>query len=123
VRAVAAMAAGDAEAGLEQARLALELEHKQDPPSGPPMSVKPAGELYAELLLEAGRPAEAEAQFRAALEYIPARSPSRLGLARAVARQDRAEEASRLYAELLEVWSGTDPELAGLAVASASAGS
>jgi tetratricopeptide (TPR) repeat protein len=123
VRAVAAMAGGDAEAALAQAELAVALERRRDPPSGPPIPIKPSGELYAELLLEAGLLPEAEAQFRAALDYIPSRSPARLGLARAVARQGRTAQAKRLYAELLEVWSGSDAELDALtAVASADGG-
>jgi len=57
---------------------------------GPPMPLKPAHELYGELLLKAGRPQEASRQFERALQRAPGRALSQRGLARA-----QAESASR----------------------------
>jgi tetratricopeptide (TPR) repeat protein len=52
---------------------------------GPPALIKPAQEQYAEVLLDAGRPAEAIAQFKGALERARNRRLSRAGLERASA--------------------------------------
>jgi tetratricopeptide (TPR) repeat protein len=57
---------------------------------GPPMPLKPAHELYGELLLKAGRPQEASRQFELALQRAPGRGLSVRGLVRA-----QAESASR----------------------------
>jgi predicted negative regulator of RcsB-dependent stress response len=50
-------------------------------PSGPPDPIKPAFELYGELLAEAGRDKEAAAAFEQALLRTPNRTPSVKGLA------------------------------------------
>jgi hypothetical protein len=47
---------------------------------GPPFPVKPARELLGEALLEAGRTAEAAAQFTLALKRNPARAAALRGL-------------------------------------------
>jgi tetratricopeptide (TPR) repeat protein len=78
--AVAAGRAGDAVARMQEA---VALERELPPPLGPPRPIKPASELFGEILLELGRPREAAAQFEKALERWPNRSASRLGLARA----------------------------------------
>lgn len=44
-------------------------------PSGPPDPIKPAMELYGEMLLEAGQPAQAAAAFEKSLERTPNRTP------------------------------------------------
>jgi hypothetical protein len=54
----------DAIATMQQATA---LEEKMPPPSGPPPVIKPAHELFGEILLRAGRPAEAAPQFATAL--------------------------------------------------------
>jgi predicted Zn-dependent protease len=50
---------------------------------GPPTPLKPAHELYGELLLKAGRPQEARQQFELALQRTPNRALSLRGLAKA----------------------------------------
>jgi len=52
---------------------AVALEDKLGPPSGPPDTIKPAHELYGELLARSGRIAEAHEQFRQALLRTPNR--------------------------------------------------
>ena len=52
---------------------------------GPPALIKPAQEQYAEMLLDAGRPSDAIAQFEGALERARNRRLSRAGLERAAA--------------------------------------
>ncbi len=63
---------------------AVELEDALGPPSGPPDTIKPAHELYGELLLRTGRMADAHEQFRQALLRTPKRRLSMKGEAAAV---------------------------------------
>ncbi|GIV58069.1 MAG: hypothetical protein KatS3mg042_0982 [Rhodothermaceae bacterium] len=76
---------------------------------GPPDIVKPAHELYGELLLAAGRPAEARARFEAALARAPRRALSLLGLARAAAAAGDPTTARQARADLDAVWHRADP--------------
>jgi hypothetical protein len=62
---------------------AVGLERELPPPLGLPRPIKPASELFGEILFELGRPREAAVQFEKALARWPNRSASRLGLARA----------------------------------------
>ncbi len=62
---------------------AVALEDRLGPPSGPPDTIKPAHELYGELLLRTGRKAEAGEQFRQALLRTPNRRLSLIGAGQA----------------------------------------
>ena len=85
---------GNAAGGIEQVRAAsasaahLEFEY------GPPWSVKPLDELLGELLLAAGRPAEAVAAFRKTLVEFPNRRLASEGLRAAVAKLGMGTGAS-----------------------------
>ena len=83
LEAALAMARGDDDAaeGLLVETTALEAE--LNTPSGPPLPMKPAHELYGEFLLSQGRLEEAAAQFDKALERTPNRIRSVRGLGRA----------------------------------------
>jgi len=98
---------------------AVDIEEDLDPPSGPPYPIKPAHELYGEVLLELGRLAEAREQFERSLLRTPNRTASLLGAARAAAAQGDAEAARAHYGKLLAVWHGADADLPGLAEARA----
>ena len=50
---------------------------------GPPAIVKPSHEIYGEVLLALGRPADAQTRFEKALQRAPRRTLSLVGLARA----------------------------------------
>jgi tetratricopeptide (TPR) repeat protein len=76
-------ARGDKDAALALAKDAAEIERTLSAPSGPPEPIKPAFELYGELLLDAGRAREAVQAFQEALLRTPKRTPSVNGLARA----------------------------------------
>ena len=52
---------------------------------GPPVSVKPPHEFFGELLLQAGRPKEAMAEFDRSLKTAPGRALSLKGRERALA--------------------------------------
>ena len=64
---------------------ATTIELTLDPPSGPADPIKPSFELYGQLLLGLNRPAEAAAQFQAALTRMPNRRAALEGLKRATA--------------------------------------
>ena len=101
VAAVRQMKSGDADAAIAAARSAAGMERQyMRVPSGPPKPMKPAGELYASILLEAGRVAEAIAAFEQSLAWIPKRTPSMLGLARATAAAGDENKARELYSRI-----------------------
>jgi tetratricopeptide (TPR) repeat protein len=83
VLAVIAMEQGRQDEALRLAKEATEIEMTLDPPSGPPEPMKPSFELYGELLLQAGKPKEAAAQFAEVLLRMPNRALSVKGSVRA----------------------------------------
>ena len=81
--AVIRWAKGQKDEALQLAREAADVERTLNAPSGPPDPIKPAFELYGEMLLDAGKPRDAMQAFQQALLRTPKRTPSVLGLARA----------------------------------------
>ena len=81
--AVIRWAKGQKDDALALAKDAAELERTTDAPSGPPEPIKPAPELYGDLLLAAGKPKEAAQAFEQQLLRTPNRTPSVKGLAAA----------------------------------------
>jgi tetratricopeptide (TPR) repeat protein len=108
VAALAKLARGDKNAALALAKEAADVELTTSPPSGPPGPMKPAHELYGELLLDADRAAEAMAAFEQSLLRTPRRTPSLLGLARAAAKVGATDVARQNYATLRDM-SGAAP--------------
>jgi tetratricopeptide (TPR) repeat protein len=87
---------GQASEAVRLATRAVDVEATLDAPSGPPYPIKPALEFLGEVLLDAGRPAEAATAFQQELLRTPKRTPSVEGLARAAAKGDGpAAAASR----------------------------
>ena len=114
VAAVAASAKQDHASRPRADEQATALQEAMPPPSGPPGLVKPSHELFGELLLKAGKPAEAAEQFKAAMLRQPNRARSLIGAARAAAAMGDREGARAAYAKLLEQWKLADeglPEL------------
>jgi tetratricopeptide (TPR) repeat protein len=112
--AVAASLKGEHQKAIEFMRQAVIVEEKLGPPSGPPLVIKPANELFGEILLRAGKPGEASEQFKIALLRQPNRARSLLGAARAAAQSGNEPEAVSFYAKLLDQWKQADeglPEL------------
>lgn len=106
---------GAPESGFASLARAAEREGKRPPPIARPYPVKPAGELYAEVLLTAGRAAQAMTEYKKALQRTPRRAQSLLGLARAAQAAGNSSERQRAARELLAVWRRADagrPELA-----------
>lgn len=93
-------ARGQRSEALQLAKEAADIEKTMDAPSGPPEPMKPAFELYGELLLEAGRAKDAQAAFEQALLRTPKRTPSLLGLARAAAAAGDPATSRQCYQDL-----------------------
>ena len=86
VGAAVELARGQKSEAVGLAKQAADIEATLAAPSGPPEPIKPALEYYAEVLLDAGRPAEAAAAFEQELLRTPKRTPSVQGLARVAAK-------------------------------------
>jgi tetratricopeptide (TPR) repeat protein len=114
VAAVKASISKDHAKAIELMKQAATLEEQMAPPLGPPILVKPSHELFGEILLRAGKPAEASAQFGVALLRQPNRARSLLGSARAAAQAGDRAGAAAAYAKLIEQWNRADQELAEL---------
>ena len=83
VGALSRYARGQKDEALRLAKDAMEIELTLSAPSGPPDPIKPAPEFYGEMLLEAGRHAEAAAALELSLQRTPNRTASVKALARA----------------------------------------
>lgn len=114
ISALSASMKKDHNAAIESMKKATALEEEMSPPSGPPSLIKPTHELYGEILLRAGKPAEAAEQFRLALLRQPNRARSLLGAARAAAQTGNQSAALTAYGALIEQWKQADTGLVEL---------
>ena len=108
-------ARGDRAGGLASAGRAAAAEAKRPRPAARPYPIKPAGELYGELLLASGDASRAITQFEGALARTPRRAASLFGLALAAEAAGQHPAAARTAKEFLTVWHLADagrPELA-----------
>jgi tetratricopeptide (TPR) repeat protein len=106
-----AHALGNADSALSHLKTAAKLERERPLDFGPPFPVKPAHELYGEVLLEMDRPAEAQAQFETSLKRYPKRVLSLHGHARAAARAGNADAARASRTALQSIWDEADEEV------------
>ncbi len=114
IAAVAASVKNNHERAAELMKQAIRLEEEMGPPSGPPGLIKPAHELFGELLLKAGKPEAAAEQFKISLLRQPNRARSLVGSARAAAKVGNQSAATSAYKKFLEQWQDADeglPEL------------
>src|ERR1700691_1299688 len=93
VAAAVDLARGQKSAAVRLAKQAADIEATLAAPSGPPDPIKPALEFYGEMLLDAGRPAEAAAAVEQEVLRAPKRTPSVQGLARAAEKGGQATAA------------------------------
>lgn len=103
--------------GDEAIRLMQQATATEDSMSfevGPPSIVKPSHELFGEILLDLGRPAEARKQFDSALTLAPKRALSLIGSARAASASGDQASAKQSYGELQRIWHRADSNLAEL---------
>ena len=111
VAAVRAATNKDYAKAMELMKQATVMEEQSGAPSGPPSLIKPTHELFGEILLKAGKPADAIEMFRTALLRQPNRARSLLGLARAAAQSGDQLTATSTYAKFLEQWKQADEGL------------
>ena len=93
VAAVTKLAQGQKDEAVRLAKEAADIERTMSAPSGPPDPIKPALELYGDILLDAGRAADAVAAYEAQLQRTPNRTPSVKGLATARSKASTAAAA------------------------------
>ena len=108
VMALVHAARGETERATALMDEAIEMAETRGTPRGAPTPLKPAYELYGELLLELDRPADAVAQFERSLRRTPNRSLSLRGLARAAVAVGDPDTAREQYAQLVAQWRGAD---------------
>ena len=114
VQALAASIRGEHEKAIQLMTEAVKIEEQRGAPSGPPGLIKPAHELFGEILFRAGKYERAAEQYKTALLRQPNRARSLLGLARVHAKSGNNTEAANIYAKLLEQWKDADADLAEL---------
>lgn len=116
LRGAMAHAAGRTDEGIALVREAAAAEDALPMEFGPPGIVKPTHELLGELLLEAGRPAEAAQAFERALVVGPGRWLALRGLARAATAAGDVALARRACDTWRANWRGADaPAREGIA--------
>ena len=108
VAALVRVAQGDADGAVQVMDEALEIVAGIRAPNGAADPVKPAYELYGEILLELGRPEDAVARFETSLQRMPNRPRSVLGLARAQEQMGDEDGAAEQYEILNAIWDGRD---------------
>ena len=108
LRAALLAVSGRTDSALTILRDVMKLEDAMPVEYGPPAVVKPSHELAGEVLLAAGRAAEAQRHFARALELTPGRSRALLGLARAAAAAGDHAVSVRAAEQLLRNWHSAD---------------
>jgi hypothetical protein len=110
-----AFAEGKKDEGIALMREAVKMEDLTEKSAISPGPLKPARELLGEMLLEAGKPAEALTEFEATMVKEPNRFRSVYGGAVAAERSANHEKATKYFTQLLQICvhgdAGGRPEL------------
>lgn len=93
-------------------RSAAELEDSTDKHPVTPGAIVPARELFGDLLLELGRPAEALKEYEASLQTSPNRLKGLYGAGRAAELAGDKKKAKNFYQKLVALSENADGELA-----------
>jgi len=117
VAAAIAQVAGRSAEALAILQTASAAERQLPPPLGLPIPLKPTAELLGEMLIDAGKPAEAVRAFEDALSRNRNRTLSVLGLARASAALGQSDAARGHYERVLANFSRADAGVAEVAEA------
>lgn len=105
-----AAARGDHREAARRLRRAVELEEALNYDEPPPW-LQPVRHSLGAVLLEAGRPADAESVYRANLERYPENGWALFGLSLALRQQGRTEEARETARRFEEAWRHADVTL------------
>jgi hypothetical protein len=81
---------------------------------GPPSPYKPPHEMYGEMLMAAGKPAEALEAFQDGMRIYRRRTALLLGGARAAAAANQPALARTYMTELREIWRDADGDVPAL---------
>ena len=117
MRAMQAVQREDVPAAMVWIRAAAKLDDSLPMPFGPPATFLPPHEFAGNVLLRNGRFDSAIVEYQLALARTPRRPGVLLGLALAQAKLDHETDASKTYAELLEIWRAADPGFPGKSLA------
>jgi len=98
-----AFAEGKKDEGIAQMREAAAMEDLTEKAAVSPGPIKPAHELLGEMLLEAGKPAEALEEFEATMKKEPNRFRGVYGAAVAAERASDSAKAKQYYKQLLQI--------------------
>ena len=112
-----ALAKKDAAGAVTSMSAAADREDRSEKHVAMENRLSPMRELLGELLLEAGRPAEALRQFERSLEVVPRRFRSLAGAARAAAESGNRRAASAHNRRLLALAADADSDRPALAAA------
>jgi len=112
LRALVAQGRGDTVTALGMLDEATAAEDAMALDYGPPAIVKPSHEVYGEVLLKLGRPADARAQFEKALARAPRRSLSLAGVARAAKSTGDTAALATTCATIAGIYASADPSVA-----------
>jgi tetratricopeptide (TPR) repeat protein len=104
-------AKGNFDEAIRTMRKAVALEAAMPPPAGPPPVIKPANELFSDILLRADQPRNAAAQFAASLRRHANRARSLLGAARAAEQSGDKQGAASAYVRFSQQWQHGDADL------------
>ena len=89
---------------------AVELEDKTSYDPGPPVALKPAHEIYGEIMLAASNYGKAVEQFDLALQRAPNRSLSLLGKYTALKNLGETQKAAQIKELLMTNWKNADEQ-------------
>jgi tetratricopeptide (TPR) repeat protein len=106
LQALVLEARGQQDAAISMLREAVQIEESMRPPNGAADPVKPSHELLGEVLLRAGRSAEAAAAFDETLLRMPNRARALMGAAAAHTAAGNLEQAAARRATLQSFWKG-----------------
>ena len=106
-----AAAQGNYERAIEHLQAAIEIEDGLTY-NEPPDWFFPVRHSLGAVLLEAGRPADAETVYRTDLEIFPENGWSLYGLKKSLEMQDKHVEVKQVEARLNKAWAWADVEVA-----------
>ena len=107
-----AAAEGNYDDAIDSLRTAAELEDELTYDEPPPWH-QPVRQVLGAVLLEAGKPAEAEVAYRQDLEVFPSNGWSLFGLQQSLEAQGKSDEAAAVGEQFATAWQFADVTLTG----------